>query len=198
MGFGKFVDFNGGTLQDYQEACLHLAYDFAPGSREGLSDTNGFNSTFSGNIINSGSLTKIGSGTLTLSGNNTYSGGTNILGGVLSVSADTNLGTGSINMFNSAELLTTGVIFISGKAIALSSGGGKLASLTGAFAKYGGDISGSGALSVGDTSNAGTILLTGDNTYSGGTVLNAGTLVVGSAQALGIGDVIVNGGVLKS
>jgi outer membrane autotransporter protein len=59
-------------------------------------------------------------------------------------------------------------------------------------------INGSGALSVGDTSNAGTILLTGDNTYSGGTVLNAGTLVVGSAQALGVGDVIVNGGVLRA
>src|SRR5258708_32150157 len=47
----------------------------------------------SGTITGSGGkLIKVGAGTLTLRGNNTYSFSTNITGGVLSVSADTNLG----------------------------------------------------------------------------------------------------------
>ena len=37
-----------------------------------------------------------------------------------------------------------------------------------------------------------------DNTYSGGTLLDAGTLVVNNAQALGLGNVVVNGGVLRA
>ena len=44
----------------------------------------------------------------------------------------------------------------------------------------------------------GTLTLTGPNTYSGGTTLNAGTLTVNNARALGLGDVTVNGGVLRS
>jgi outer membrane autotransporter protein len=42
------------------------------------------------------------------------------------------------------------------------------------------------------------LVLAGTNTYTGGTVLNAGILVVDSAQALGLGDVTVNGGVLEA
>lgn len=41
-------------------------------------------------------------------------------------------------------------------------------------------------------------MLAGDNTYSGGTVINLGTLLVDSAQALGRGEVTVNGGVLAA
>ena len=36
------------------------------------------------------------------------------------------------------------------------------------------------------------------NTYRGGTVLKSGTLVVDNAQALGLGDVVVAGGVLRA
>ena len=44
----------------------------------------------------------------------------------------------------------------------------------------------------------GTLTLTGTNTYTGGTVVNAGTLTVNSAQALGLGNVVVNGGILRA
>ena len=179
LGFGTFVDFNGGTLRT--TGSLITSRTISLLALGGIIDTNGFDSIFSGDIINSGSLTKIGTGTLTLSGNNSYSGGTNIFGGVLSVSSDTNLGTGNINIGNNAELLTTGATFSSGKAIALGNGGGTLASATGATATYGGVISGTGPLSIGDGINQGTVVLNAANTYSGGTIVLAGTLQAGSA-----------------
>jgi autotransporter-associated beta strand protein len=45
---------------------------------------------------------------------------------------------------------------------------------------------------------AGTLTLAGTNTYSGGTILNAGTLVVNNNQALGLGNVSVNAGILRT
>ncbi len=42
----------------------------------------------------------------------------------------------------------------------------------------------------------GTTILSGRNTYSGGTIIDLGTLLVNNPQALGTGNVIVNGGVL--
>jgi outer membrane autotransporter protein len=44
----------------------------------------------------------------------------------------------------------------------------------------------------------GTLTLTGANTYSGGTIVDSGNLIVDNAQALGTGDLIVNGGVLSA
>jgi outer membrane autotransporter protein len=198
LGFGNFVDFNGGTLRT--TGSLVTSRTISLLALGGTIDTNGFDSFFSGDIINSGSLTKIGTGTLTLSGNNSYSGGTNIFGGVLSVNSDTNLGTGIIKFGNNAELLTTGATFSSGKAIALGNGGGTLASVTGATATYGGVISGTGPLNIGDGINQGTIVLNAPNTYSGGTTINRGILGVGGDVNLGAasGALIFNGGTLQT
>ena len=44
----------------------------------------------------------------------------------------------------------------------------------------------------------GTTILSGANTYSGGTVIELGTLVVDNPQALGTGNVTVNGGTLAA
>jgi outer membrane autotransporter protein len=198
LGFGTFVDFNGGTLRTTGNLVTSRTISLL--DQGGTIDTNGFNSIFSGSIINSGSLTKIGAGTLTLSGNNTYTGGTNILGGVLRVSSDTNLGSGNIKFGNNAELLTTGASFSSGKAIALGNGGGTLASATGATATYGGVISGTGQLNIGDGINQGTIVLNAANTYSGGTTINPGILEIGADVNLGAasGGLIFNGGTLQT
>jgi autotransporter-associated beta strand protein len=57
------------------------------------------------------------------------------------------------------------------------------------------DIDGAGGLTKHGT---GSLTLTGANRYRGGTTLEAGTLVVGSANALGRGDVEVRGGTLRS
>jgi autotransporter-associated beta strand protein len=54
-------------------------------------------------------------------------------------------------------------------------------------------ISGSGDLAQNDS---GTTILGGTNTDSGGTIINNGRLLVNNPQALGLGNVVVNGGVL--
>jgi autotransporter-associated beta strand protein/YVTN family beta-propeller protein len=198
LGFGKFVDFAGGTLRTTGNLITSRTISLlAPG---GTIDTNGFDSVMSGDIINSGSLTKIGAGTLTLLSNNSYSGGTNILGGVLSVSSDTNLGTGAVKFGSNAELLTTGTSFSSGKTIILGNGGGTLASSSGTTAIYGGVIGGTGPLSIGDGINQGTIVLHGINTYSGGTTINRAVLQISADANLGFaaGGLTFNGGTLQT
>ncbi len=193
LGFPTFVDFNGGTLQ--ATGNLIVARTISLLTLGGTIDTNGFDSIFSGEIINSGSLTKVGTGTLTLSGNNTFSGGTNIAGGVLSVSTDSNLGTGNINISNNAELLNTGSL-TSSKAITLGNGGGTIASATNTIAEFSGLIDGSGPLRIGDASNTGKIILTADNTYSGGTSIAIGStlqLGIGGISGSVLGDVVDNG-----
>jgi YVTN family beta-propeller protein/autotransporter-associated beta strand protein len=199
LGFGTFVDFNGGTLQT--SGSLITSRTISLLTLGGTIDTNGFNSTLAGRIINSGALTKIGTGTLTLSGNNSYSGGTNILGGVVSVTSDANLGTGNLAIGNNAELLTTGAGFVSGKAITLlGAGGGTLASASGLTATYGGVIGGIGPLNVGDGIASGTIILNGLNTYSGGTTINHAILQIAADTSLGAaaGGLTFNGGILQT
>ncbi len=44
---------------------------------------------------------------------------------------------------------------------------------------------------------AGTLALTGANSYSGDTILNAGMLAIGNAEALGSGTLIINGGTIS-
>ena len=199
LGFGTFVDFNGGTLQT--TGSLISARTISLLALGGTIDTNGSNSTLAGRIINSGALTKIGTGTLTLSGNNSYSGGTNILGGVLSVTSDANLGTGNLAIGNNAELLTTGASFVSSKAITLlGTGGGTLASASGLTATYGGVIGGIGPLNIGDGIASGTIILNGLNTYSGGTTINHAILQIAADTNLGAaaGGLTFNGGILQT
>ena len=94
LGFGQFVDFNGGTLKTTGDLVTSRTISLL--ANGGTIDTNGFNATFSGDIINSGALTKIGAGSLTLSGNNTYTGGTVLDAGTLVVASAQALGLGDV------------------------------------------------------------------------------------------------------
>jgi outer membrane autotransporter protein len=129
--------------------------------------------TFGGTISGTGNLLKLGSGTVILIANNSYIGGTRISGGIIQI------GNGG----------TTGSIF--GNVV----DNGSLVFNRSDAMTFPGIVSGTGALIQ---SGSGSLTLTNANTYSGGTVIDRGTLLVDNTQALGIGNVTVNGGILAA
>lgn len=119
-----------------------------------------------------GALNKAGAGTLVLASSNSYTGGTAINAGILQIGAGGGTGTlggGNVSIASGAVLAVdrTGQLTITN----LMSGGGILRK-----------------------ENAGTLTLTGNNTYSGGTLLNGGELLAGHVNAFGTGSVTVAGG----
>jgi fibronectin-binding autotransporter adhesin len=157
-------------------------------------------SPYTGVISGTGSLTQQGTGTLYLSGINTYQGGTSITGGTLQVSSvDINLGSGNITL-GGGELVTSSVMNTS-KLVTLGTGTNTLAASPGTTATYKSAISGSGGLTVGDTTNTGTVVLSGSgNNYGGGTTIATGsTLQLGSGGSngdAGTGNIVDNGSVV--
>ncbi|MGN6769612.1 MAG: autotransporter domain-containing protein, partial [Rhizobiaceae bacterium] len=150
---------------------------------------------FAGNISGNGVVQQLGSGTTILTGSNSYSGGTTLLGGVLSVSSDANLGavTGVLT-FNGGALQVTGTAF-NGTARTINwganGGGFDIANASNIFTLIQ-PLSGGGPLTK---SGAGTLVLTGDNTYTDGTTIAGGVLQLGGGGTAGsiTGDVTDNG-----
>jgi len=135
-------------------------------------------------ITGGGAVIQAGSGTLTLSGVNNYASGTFIDAGVLAVSADDNLG---INFGGFLGTLSFGggtLQFLSGfttsRDVTLNAGGGTF-DTNGTNATLAGTIGGTGGLTK---IGAGTLTLSGSNTYGGGTFVNAGTLEIGSGGSI--------------
>ena len=167
-----------------------------------LASVTGATATYGGVISGSGPLSigdGINQGTVVLNAANTYSGGTIVLAGRLQAGSaggfvnntayTVNGGTLDLNNFKlivSSLNGTGGVVNLGSAALTINNTGTDV---------YSGIIQGTGSLTK---IGAGTQTLSGNNTYSGGTLLNAGTLVVNNAQALGLGDVVVNGGVLRA
>lgn len=144
--------------------------------------------TLSGTIGGTGALIKTDSGTLT--GTNAYAGGTSINGGTVAISSDANLGNASGALaFNGGTLQNTANV-ASARAATLNAGGGTFQT-TGNLT-LAGAIGGTGAPTKTD---AGTLLLTGNNTYGGGTTIAAGTLQLGNGGTSGAisGNVTNNG-----
>ncbi|MBV8330046.1 MAG: autotransporter domain-containing protein, partial [Verrucomicrobia bacterium] len=129
--------------------------------------------TYGGVISGTGAVQQIGPGTLVLTGNNSYAGTTTITAGTLQ------LGNGGA----------------SGSIVGNVTDNGTLAFDRSDAVTFARVISGTGSV---QQKGSGTTILSGINTYTGGTIVNAGTLTVNSAQALGLGDVVVNGGTLNA
>ena len=129
--------------------------------------------TYAGTISGNGSLTKQGGSSLTLTGNNTYSGLTTVSGGTLAIGAGGTSGAIAGNIANSGA-----VVFNRSDA-----------------ATYAGVISGTGGLTK---QGAGTLSLTGNNTYLGQTTVSAGTLAIGAGGTTGaiVGDIANSGAVV--
>jgi autotransporter-associated beta strand protein len=135
--------------------------------------------------ITTGTVTKQDAGTWTLSGANTYSGGTTITAGTLSISSDANLGTApgsvtanSINLNGGTLLVTADMTLNSNRGITLGASS-TINVETGDTLTYGGIIT-DGASSFALTkAGAGTLLMSGANTYDGGTSVTGGLLKAG-------------------
>ena|SRR5258708_6847765 len=130
---------------------------------------------------------KVGSGMLTLSGSSTYAGATAVNAGTLQA--------GAVNAFSPSSALTVAT----GAILALNSSNQTIGSLAGAGSvtlgsatlttgndntstTFSGAISGTGGLTK---IGAGTLTLSGSNSYSGGTALNAGTVAASADNNLG-------------
>jgi len=159
-------------------------------------------------------LTKSNTSTWTLSGINTYTGGTTVSGGTLALSgAGSTLGasTGSLTMSGGALDLgglttpTVGAVSITAAASSGNTiGNGSLTGTSYAASNTTGNAIVSANLLGGSVtlakSGAGTLTLSGTNTYTGATTLTLGTLNVNSTTALGgaTSTLNLNGGTIDN
>jgi autotransporter-associated beta strand protein len=182
-----------------------------------------FNLTLSGSDVGAGTvvgviatttgtLTKSGTGTWTLSGANTHSGVTTITAGTLTLANQLAVQSSTVTMGGGAGVAlvfdqsVVGNAFTFGGLSAAAAGAGydidlrnnagspaAIALTVGANSStYAGVLSGTGGSLI--KSGAGTLTLSGDNSYSGGTTLSVGTLAIGHNNALGTGTITLNGG----
>jgi len=141
--------------------------------------------TVNANISSTGTLgiTKTGAGVLVLGGTNTYTGNTTLNGGTLRVTSSRALSTGTLTISSGTlELAGTGITLTN--AIALGSAVRTISVLDGSAdvdATLGGKISGTGGI---NKTSAGTLRLSGTNTYTGTTTVTAGTLDFAKANSL--------------
>ncbi|WP_075089954.1 beta strand repeat-containing protein [Verrucomicrobium spinosum] len=184
------ITFNGGTLQADTGGISTAKIINLTGA--GTFDTNGNDSTLSGNVVGLGSFTKTGAGVLTLSGaGNTFGGGLTVTGGTLLVDNANQgvLGTGTVTMGAGATLdlngnsQTTGLLKTYDDASAISIRSNKASVATGLTISGTGSETFGGSISNGLSSSfsltkegLGTQTLSGNNTYTGATQINAGLL----------------------
>jgi autotransporter-associated beta strand protein len=156
--------------------------------------------SFANVISGAGSLVKNGAGALTLTGNNTFEGGVSIPanGGNVIAGHSNALGTGTVTLNSNTQLVLADGITISNAVIANEQGNFKgirivsgTAAITGNIsvletsagnfdinAETGSTLTLSGIISGNaiETNSAGTVILSGANTFTGGTLVSAGTL----------------------
>ncbi len=128
--------------------------------------------TLNGILSGEGSLTKIGEGALALTAANTYVGGTVIKEGSVRLDDNGQLGSGAVTLGGTT-------VGDDGEAVETA---GKLVLNQSEDATLSNNISGAGSL---EKTGAGTVTLSGNNSFTGGVTIDAGTLKMGSANSLG-------------
>jgi fibronectin-binding autotransporter adhesin len=148
-------------------------------------------------IQGSGAVTQAGSGTLVLAGAGTYTGPTTIASGTLQAGGANLLSPSSAFAVSSGATLDLGNAnqtigsLAGGGAVTLGAGTLTTGGL-GTSTSFDGVIAGSGGLVK---TGAGSMTLTGANSYTGGTTISAGALQLGDGGSSGsiVGDVTNNG-----
>jgi autotransporter-associated beta strand protein len=144
-------------------------------------------------------LAKSGGGTLTLNGINAYSGGTHVTAGTLVIGNGSAIGTGALALDEGTGIRLDGSFTL---ANAITVAGDPIFDVT-----AGNTVTVSGTISdaappapagIVEKLGAGTLVLSGTNTYSGGTVISAGTLRVTNASSVGTGTVTLDGGTFQA
>lgn len=127
------------------------------------------NVIYSGVISGSGSLLLLGPGMVTLTGTNTMTGGSTVQNGTLQV------GNGGVVGRIPGDIRDDGSVILNHSDDLVF---GNVVSGTGSFVKEG----------------AGTLFVTGANTFTGGTIINAGRIEVGNGGTTGsfVGNVVNN------
>ena len=152
--------------------------------------------SIAGVVSGDGALTKNGTGTLFLDGSNTYSGTTTINAGKLTMATDSGLGSISASLIINAGTLQVTGTSITGRSITLGSASSTIQvdasqSYTSTTA-----IGGTGTL---NKDGAGTLVLSGANSYGGGTFINSGVVAINNSLSLGLtsGPLTINDGTLR-
>ena len=207
----------GGNPTDYLEGDTVTFDDTATGTTVNLSVANVLptsvvfdnptkNYTLQGafGIAGSAPLSKTGDGTLTINNTNTYTGGTTITGGTLVMghATDTLADSGAVTVNGATAVLslgansdTVGAVSLKNGAAITGSGGTLTAS---SYAVESGSASANLSGGTLTKTTAGTVILTGANSY-GATTITLGTLQLGDGTTghdgtLGTGNVVMSSG----
>jgi autotransporter-associated beta strand protein len=143
-------------------------------------------------ITGSGSFTQAGGGTTTLNATNTYTGATLITAGTLSLghATDTLSSSSAVSVDGATAVLAIAGNSDTVGAVSLKNGGsitGSGGTLTGAsYAVESGSVSAKlGGAGIALTkSTAGTVTLSGVNSYTGATLITGGTLALGASGTI--------------
>ena len=149
--------------------------------------------TIAGVLGGSQVLTKSGAGILILSGASTYSAGTSLSAGKISLTNGSGLGAGTLAMTSGTILDLVSVTVANNVTVA---GTSSVSVNSGTSSTLSGVISGSGILAK---KGAGTLVLSGTNTYTGGTSMEdaTGTIsLINNNGGLGSGTLTMDGNTL--
>ena len=170
LGAGTLVLTNDSTytgLTTISACTLQIGSGGATGSITGPIENNaalvfdrGNDATFAAPISGTGTVTKLGAGTLILSADNTYTGLTTISAGTLQIGNNATTGAIAGNILDQAALVFE----------------------RSDDSTYDAVISGNGTVTK---LGAGTLILTGDNTFTGTTTISTGTLQIGNGGTTG-------------
>ncbi|TKR54787.1 hypothetical protein D7I39_12810 [Allopusillimonas ginsengisoli] len=193
FGQANAITFTGGANQLELQSGSILSGNLAIDGGGSLALHQSSDQTLSNRITGDGSVVKTGTGTLTLSMTNTYTGGTVFKAGTLVIGEDGRLGDALGGLTFDGGILQTSASMTSSRDIRLNAGGGTIQMGSGISSTFSGVISdgtGAGRLTK---AGAGTLTLTGVNTYTGGTAVNNGHLNVNSGATLGSSGAVAVG-----